>query len=71
MNQKLNFKPLFDYLDEQFGEVRSDIAEVKQNTQILQTSVDSLAKQIKDFGDEKPVVNTRLDKLEKVTGVHS
>ena len=60
MSQNVNFKPLFDYLDEQFGEVKFNIADVKQSIQTLQTSVVSFAKGIKDNADEIKVVNSRI-----------
>jgi hypothetical protein len=64
MSQDINFKPLFDYLDEQFGEVKSDIADVKHGVHILQTSVGSFAKTYKDNGDEIKVVNHRVNNQE-------
>ena len=60
MSQNVNFKPLFDYLDEQFGEVKFNIADVKQSIQPLQTSVVSFAKGTKDNADEIKVVNSRI-----------
>ena len=60
MSQDINFKPLFSYLDEQFGEVRSDIADVKQGVHVLQTSVDSFAKSYKDNTEEIKVANSRI-----------
>ena len=64
MSQDINFKPLFEYLDEQFGEVKSDIADVKQGVQVLQTSVDSFAKTYKDNTEEIKVINYRVGKQE-------
>jgi len=40
----VNFKPLFEYLDDMKAELKADIAEVKEsNVQIL-TNLDGLAK---------------------------
>ena len=60
----VNFKPLFEYLDEQFKDVRNDISEVRQDVRQVQTSVDGLAKMTKDDNQEITVINNRLDKLE-------
>ncbi len=60
----VNFKPLFDYLDERFGEVKADIAEVKEsNVQIL-TAVDGLTKMVKTFQEEHIIMRKRLEVLE-------
>lgn len=64
MSQDINFKPLFDYLDEQFGEVKSDIADVGQGVHVLQTSVDSFAKSYKDNAEEIKVINYRVSNQE-------
>jgi archaellum component FlaC len=64
MSQDINFKPLFEYLDQQFGEVKSEIANVKQSVQALRTLVDSLAQMIKDFRNEHIVLHRRLEALE-------
>ena len=64
MPQKINFKPLFDYLDVEFKkiDVRFDQIDDKFNT--LQTSVDNLAKMVKDFEQEHIIMHRRLEVLE-------
>lgn len=64
MSQKINFKPLFDYLDEQFGEIKSEITEIKQGVQTLQVSSDGLAKMVSEFKNEQVVTNHRLESQE-------
>jgi hypothetical protein len=64
MSKGINFKPLFDYLDEQFGEVKLEITEVKQGVYTLQNSADGLAKMVKEFKNEQVVTNQRLETQE-------
>lgn len=45
----VNFKPLFDYLDEKFTKIDKQFDEVRDNVNSLQTSVDKLAGQVLSF----------------------
>ena len=60
MSQNINFKPLFDYLDEQFADVNGRLDNLQTGQRILQTSVDSFAKSYKDNTEEIKVVNSRV-----------
>lgn len=45
----VNFKPLFDYLDEKFTKIDKQFDEVRDNVNSLQTSVDKLVGQVLSF----------------------
>ena len=60
-----NLKPLFEYLDEFKSEVNDRFDKLEETQRILQTSVDALAKMVKDFRDEHIVVHRRLEVLEE------
>jgi len=64
MSQDINFKPLFDYMDEQFAGVNGRLDDLQTGQRILQTSVDSFAKSYKDNGDEILVINRRVSNHE-------
>ena len=60
----VNFKPLFEYLDERFGEVKADIAAVDEKIERTLTNLDGLAKMVKTFQDEHIIMRKRLEVLE-------
>lgn len=60
----VNFKPLFEYLDDKFGKLEADIAEVKKSNAQILTNVDGLAKMVKTFQDEHIIIRKRLETLE-------
>lgn len=62
---EINLKPIFDHMDEMEGRLKSEISEVKESVKLLQTSVDSLAKMVKDFRDEHVIIHKRLEILEE------
>jgi hypothetical protein len=64
MSQDINFKPLFDYLDEQFADVNGRLDNLQTGQRILQTSVDSFAKSYKDNTEEIQVINHRVGNQE-------
>jgi len=43
---EVNFKPLFKYLDEKFGEVDENFNNLRSEFSTLQSSVDGIGKQI-------------------------
>ena len=55
---------LFQYLDEQFGVVKTEISTVKAGVQTLQTSVDGLTKLVRDFQDEHILLRRKVELLE-------
>lgn len=56
---------LFDYLGKEFGEVRADIKELKENFDLLQKSVDSYAVKADKFFDELVMLSNKVDRHEK------
>ena len=60
----VNFKPLFEYLDKKFGKLEADVAIVDEKVERTLTSVDSLAKMVKDFQEEHIIMRKRLEVLE-------
>lgn len=60
----VNFKPLFEYLDEMKAELKADIAVVDQKVERTLTSVDKLALMVKTFQDEHIIMRKRLEVLE-------
>ena len=60
----VNFKPLFKYLDEKFGQLGADITEVKESNNQILTSVDGLTKMVKTFQEEHIIMRKRLEVLE-------
>jgi len=59
-----NFKPLFEYFDGMKAELKSDIHRVEVKVDVLQVSVDGIARMTKNNTEEIAVINNRLDKLE-------
>ncbi len=58
---KLNFQPLFEYLDEQFAEVRHELKDIKKRISTLTNAVDTALKESKDNKQELIVVNHTLE----------
>lgn len=63
--QEINLEPLFKYLGEIKDELKSDICRIEDKVDILQTSVDGLAKLVQDFRDEHIILHKRLEVLEE------
>ena len=61
---EINWKPLFNYLDEMKAELKADIAVVDDKVTNLTTTVDNLAKMVKDFQEEHIIMRKRLEVLE-------
>ena len=60
----INWKPLFTYLDDMKAELKADIATVDEKVERVITSVDGLAKMVKDFQEEHIIMRKRLEVLE-------
>ena len=60
----INWKPLFNYLDDMKAELKADIAVVDDKVTNLTTTVDNLAKMVKDFQEEHIIMRKRLEVLE-------
>ena len=65
MPQKINFQPIFDYIDEKVDPLAEDIKALNLRVDTLQTSIDGLAKMVRDFRDEHIVMHRRLEVLER------
>ena len=63
-----DFNPLFEYLDEFKGEVSQRFDKLESKVDILQTSVDGLAKKVQDIGGEHIVLKHRVEILETKVG---
>ncbi len=59
-----DLKTLFDYFDEQHAEYKRDTVRLEKKVDDLLTSVDNLAKMVKDFRDEHIILHRRLEVLE-------
>ena len=59
-----NFKPVFEYFDNQFHDLSGHINRVESKVDKLQTSMDGLSTIVKKHEEEIVVINHRLDKLE-------
>jgi archaellum component FlaC len=59
-----NFQPLFEYLDDKLGDLKTDIKEIDKKVDTLQTSVDGLTKIVKDFQDEHIILRRKVELLE-------
>ncbi|OGE81701.1 MAG: hypothetical protein A3H72_03970 [Candidatus Doudnabacteria bacterium RIFCSPLOWO2_02_FULL_48_8] len=60
----INFKPLFEYLDDMKAELKADIAEVKESNAQILTNLDGLTKMVKTFQEEHIIMRKRLEVLE-------
>lgn len=59
-----NFQPIFDYLDTHLGGVKSEIKELRQDVNMVQTSITNLSAQVKQYHEEMLVSGHRIDRLE-------
>ncbi len=60
-----NFSELIEYLDKEFGEVRGDIKELKENFNLLQSSVDAYAVKADKYFQEMVMLSHKVDRHEK------
>ena len=65
---KLNFQPLFEYLDERFGDMNRQFNEIKQTINTHITAIDATLKQGED--NRKELISNRhtLDQHEERIG---
>lgn len=61
---KINFLPLFEYLDEKFASIDDKFDSMQFNFNDLQTSVDGIAKQLTDNTTEIKSLNHRTERME-------
>jgi uncharacterized coiled-coil DUF342 family protein len=60
-----DFSELIEYLDKEFGEVKDDIKELKENFNLLQSSVDTYAAKADKFFQELVMLSNKVDRHEK------
>jgi uncharacterized coiled-coil DUF342 family protein len=60
-----DFSELIEYLDKEFGEVKGDIKELKENFNSLQSSVDAYAVKADTFFQELVMLAHKVDRHEK------
>ena len=60
-----DLKPFFDHFDERFDELKVEIGSLRNDVRTLQTSVDGLAKMVKDYRDEHIVLYRKVEVLEE------
>ena len=58
---EVDFKPLFDYLDDFKAEVKADVQAIDEKVAHLQDSVDGLVKIVKDFQDEHIILRHQFE----------
>jgi len=57
-----DFSELIEYLDKEFGEVKGDIKELKENFNSLQSSVDAYAVRADTFFQELVMLSHKVDR---------
>lgn len=60
----INYKPIFDYLDEKFVANDKRFDKIEADLSGLISAVDRLAKLVQDFRDEHLIIHKRLETLE-------
>jgi uncharacterized protein YlxW (UPF0749 family) len=59
-----NFQPIFDYLDTNLGEIKTEIKNLQENQLITQTAISNLSAQVKQYHEEMLVTGHRMDRIE-------
>jgi len=57
---KLNFQPLFEYLDEKFANIDERFDEVNERISTITKAIDTCMKGVKKNSDEMLIINHRL-----------
>lgn len=62
---KEDFSELVEYLDEKFGKVEKDFKELKDNFNLLQTSVDAYAVKADKYFQEMTMLSEKVNRHDK------
>lgn len=62
---KEDFSELVEYLDEKFGKVEEDFKELKDNFNLLQTSVDAYAVKADKYFQEMTMLSEKVNRHDK------